>query len=313
MTSGVKVLHPGILSLIQDSGRFGMAKLGLSTGGPADKLAFDWLNRLLGNKENSTAIEVSLGGLKLQAQKPLSVCVTGAEADLMINGGLVQRWQTHRLATGDVLELGYARAGVRCYVGVKGGFKIPPQFSSCATVLREKIGGLNGERLNRGDVLPAEQSSDLRRFRLLQQDIPSYPSEVRLRVIPGYQQQAISRIQQRRFFSGEYRVSPQWDRMGYRLQGPKIETKVSKMLSEGIALGAIQLPPDGQPIVLLQDRQTIGGYPKLGSVLSLDLYRLAQVGQGAKVYFEPISMDCAHNELHFAKRRFSKTKLIVSN
>ena len=306
-----RVLHPGMLSLLQDSGRFGQAKLGLTSGGPTDKLAFDWLNRLLNNTNNATCIEVSFGGLIVQAQTDTVICLTGAKMDLKINGQKQAMWTTHRVYQGQTIELGFAEQGVKAYLGVAGGFIVSPQFSSTSTVIREKIGGLNGGSLQKGDVLDCTSGGHFQYQRhLLEQDTPQYSQEIRLRVIPGYQQRLFSRLQQRRFFSGRYQVSKQWDRMGYRLEGPAVECKQRSMLSEGIALGAVQIPPDGQPIVLMHDRQTIGGYPKIGSVLSLDLSRLSQCSQGASIYFEPISMDAAHNELHLAQHKFDKTKLI---
>lgn len=311
---GFKVEHPGMLTLLQDLGRFGQAKLGLTNGGPGDKLAFNWANRLLENDVNASMLEASFGGLKLTSQINTVICVTGANVPLSINGENKPLWSTHNIAKGDKIELGFASQGIRAYLAVKGGFCVEKQFGSVATVLRENIGGLTGEALKPGDHLPANnaQHSD-KQHHLLQQDQPNYDQEIRLRVIPGYQQQQFSRLQQRRFFAGHYQVSKQWDRMGYRLEGPAIKCTQTAMLSEGITLGAIQIPPDGQPIVLMHDRQTIGGYPKIGSVLSLDLSRLAQCGQGANIYFEPITMETAHNELHLAKFRYDKTKVVIKS
>ena len=305
-----KVVHPGLMSVFQDTGRFGMSKLGLTTGGPSDREAYDWLNRLLDNNKDSAVIELSFGGLQLEVLKHTEICVTGALNALTINDVDKALWCTHMVVPGDVIKLGFATSGIKNYFGIKGGFRVPKQFGSVSTVLRESLGGFNGSALEKGDELEGDEFFPKVQQRLLQQDIPVYNQEVRLRVIPGYQQHTFSRMEQRRFFSGEYQVSKQWDRMGYRLEGPAIECQQRSMLSEGIALGAVQIPPDGQPIILMQDRQTIGGYPKIGSVLSLDVYKLAQCGQGTKVYFEPISMDYAHNELHLAHRRFVKTKFL---
>jgi len=309
----MKVVHPGMMSVLQDSGRFGMAKLGLTTGGPSDKTAYDWLNRLLDDDTDNVVIEISFGGLQLQVLKHTEICVTGAETELLINEQIKPMWCTHKVAPGDMIRFGFSSCGIKSYLGVKGGFHVSEQFGSVSTVLRENIGGFDGKPLSKGQELNGDEFFPQLRKRLIQQDIPIYSQEVRLRVIPGFQQKMFSRLEQRRFFSGRYQVSKQWDRMGYRLQGPAIKCQTQSLLSEGITLGAIQIPPDGQPIILMQDRQTIGGYPKIGSVLSLDIDKLAQCGQGAKVYFEPISMDCAHNELHLAKSRFEKTRVLSEN
>jgi len=141
-----------------------------------------------------------------------------------------------------------------------------------------------------------------KRYYLPERDQPRYQHTLTVRVIPGYQQRQFSRTEQRRFFGSTYRVSERCDRMGYRLDGPAIKCEIEGMLSEGICYGAIQLPPDGQPIVLLNDRQTIGGYPKIGAALSLDAARLTQLTPGSSVHFAPISLHTAHRALHLAQR-----------
>lgn len=310
-SNAFEVIKPGMLSLLQDNGRFGQSHLGLTNGGPMDKVAYAWLNRLLNNANNATCIEVSIGGLVLKSNIRTVICITGAPMPFTINGDAKGLWRSYEVSPGDVIELGFSQQGVRTYVGIAGGFQVTPSFSSTATVVREKVGGLNGGALQAGDLLAAFSQSKKHHSQFLEAEHqPSYQLNCHLKVIPGYQQQQFSRLQQRRFFSGNYSVSKQWDRMGYRLSGPAISCDVNNMLSEGITLGAIQIPPDGQPIVLMQDRQTIGGYPKIGSVFSLDLYKLAQCGQGAEIEFEPITIDCAHNLLMLAKRKFEQTPIV---
>ena len=302
--SGFKVVQPGILSLIQDAGRFGQHHLGLTTGGPLDPFAFKWANRLCRNPLGATALEVSIGGLILEAQITTQICLTGASMPLKINGELRDSWRSQPILPGDKIELGYATAGCRAYLAVTGGFDIPLSFGSSATVSREAIGGLNGGKLKPGDLLPAANASHRGAVSagntstglvLAERYRPEYSKHAQLRVILGYQQHAFSRYQQRLFFGSDYRVSERCDRMGFRLEGPEIKPSISGILSEGICLGAIQVPADGQPIVLMNDRQTIGGYPKIGSVVSLDTAVLAQLLPGSSVSFKPISLEDAHN------------------
>jgi allophanate hydrolase subunit 2 len=163
---------------------------------------------------------------------------------------------------------------------------------------------MTGGKLEPGDLLKCDSVSAAPCLRLAEADRPRYATHVQLRVVPGYQDHSFTRLQQRRFFSGIYTVTDRADRMGYRLQGPVIECALEGILSEGICHGAIQIPADGQPIVLLNDRQTIGGYPKIGSALSLDTAKLAQLMPGSTVGFEPISPYAAHNALHLAASRF---------
>ena len=296
----LKVIQPGILSLLQDSGRRGQHRIGLTNGGPLDGEAFLYNNRLLQNAGDSTLVEISFGGLQLEAGTDTFICVTGAAMPLKINHREQPLWEVLQVRAGDHISLEFAQAGCRAYLGVAGGFQVEPSFGSTATVMREKIGGLSGDRLHAGDLLPCEAVSSRRRLYLPPFRQPRYHDTVTVRVVPGYQQHSFSRLQQRRFFSHAYTVSDRCDRMGYRLEGPAIECDIDGILSEGICFGAIQIPADGQPIVLLNDRQTIGGYPKIGSALSLDAARLAQLPPGGTVHFAPISPHGAHNALHLA-------------
>ena len=298
------MVQPGVLSLLQDSGRRGQHRLGLSNGGPLDGEAFHICNRLLRNPPGSTAIEITVGGLELKAGTGTFICLTGAPMPLRINGAERAGWEVHRVAAGDTIQVGFARNGCRGYLGVADGFTIAPSFGSTATVVREHIGGLCGESLRAGDRLPCKAVSRRAPCYLAEADRPRYQNTLTIRVIPGYQQRHFSRGEQRRFFGSPYRVSERCDRMGYRLHGPAIRCDIDGILSEGICSGAIQIPPDGQPIVLLNDRQTIGGYPKIGAALSLDAARLAQLTAGGTVYFAPITPEAAHRALRLA-RRFS--------
>lgn len=305
----LRVLEPGMLSLLQDRGRFGQHGVGLTTGGPLDAEAFLLNQRLLGNPENATAIEISFGGLVLEAECDTSLCVTGASLPLDINGRELPLWEVHPVRAGDRIRLGHSERGCRSYLGVAGGFAIPPMFGSSATVVREGIGGLRGEKLAAGDRLPCASRPAHPGRRLPRAWWPDYADEVTLRVIPGYQVADFPTLQQRRFFSLRWTVGQRSDRMGYRLEGPAITCERQGILSEGICLGAIQVPADGQPIVLLNDRQTIGGYPKIGAALSLDTARLAQLRPGGGVRFRAISPEEAHNALHLARARLHNAPL----
>jgi len=296
----IKVIQPGVLSLLQDRGRFGQHRIGLTNGGPLDPQAFHYCNRLLANDPDSTAVEISFGGARFHAAVDTFICVTGASMPLTINGAEKPLWTVHPVRAGDEIAVDFAENGCRSYLGVAGGFQIEPSFGSTATVVREHIGGLDGDRLQPGDLLPCPRVTGRKCLYLPADRQPRYQETVTVRVIPGYQQARFSRLQQRRFFSHAYTVSDRSDRMGYRLEGPAIACEIDGILSEGICFGAIQIPADGQPIVLLNDRQTIGGYPKIGSALSLDAARLSQLRPGGTVHFAPVSPHGAHNALHLA-------------
>ena len=311
--AGFLVKQPGPRTLILDLGRYGYHHLGMTTGGPADPIAFRWANRLCKNDQNATALE-AVGGLVLESAVTTQLAVCGANTPLTINGRVRALWRSHRIKPGDVVELGFATEGVCTYLAISGGFEITQVFGSTATVVREGIGGLNGNKLEAGDSLPCgsyESNEDTQCLKLPKGYRPVYGRHAMLRVVPGYQQHDFSRYQQRRFFSNKYKISSRSDRMGCCLEGPEIRPNTDGILSEGICFGAIQVPPDGQPIILMNDRQTIGGYPKLGSVLSLDLGQLAQLKPGDTVYFDPITVDDAHNILHLADSYFKKIEPLV--
>ncbi|MCC5851831.1 MAG: biotin-dependent carboxyltransferase [Alkalimonas sp.] len=307
--SGFRIEQPGLLCTLQDQGRFGQSRLGLTTAGPADGHAFRWANALLGNAPGSCALEITLGGLQLSAEQDSVIAVCGAAVPLCINGKPKALWQGHAVRAGDRIELGMATSGVRAYLAVAGGFSVPQQFGSSATVLREGIGGLDGGKLQAGQLLPltkpaAKAMTSQPLFALPERFWPDYQIPLTLRLIEGYQCEDFSVAERQRFYQQQYRISPKSDRMGCRLQGPPLHCQRSRMLSEGICYGAVQVPPDGQPIVLLSDRQTLGGYPKLGSVLSLDCWQLAQRPAGFELQFAAISIELAHNALHLQEQRF---------
>lgn len=319
ITTGFTVVQPGILSLLQDSGRFGKHNIGLTNGGPLDKLSFDWANRLLDNDPNACVIEASIGGLVLESQIETQIAITGGDADLTINQKPVASWQTHSIYVGDKISFGFAQNATRHYLAVKGGFQVEPMFGSCATVVREKLGGLNGSALKAGDALPCivVSGENVKQSKVSVPDRPNYSEDITLRVILGYQQATFSNLDKARFFNNNFVISDKCDRMGFRLTGPEIKSELHSkqggMLSEGICYGAIQVPADGQPIILLNDRQTIGGYPKIGSVFSLDIPKLTQRLPGTKIHFEAITINEAQRQLHLADYRYQNAQVPVIN
>lgn len=288
---GLKVIRPGMLTLVQDLGRFGYQHLGLTPGGAADEQAFLWANKLLGNSPNEAALEITLGGLELMVQVSTCIALTGADLQARCNGEALPNWQTHNVRPGDHLQFGFPRSGVRAYLAVAGGFAIAPTFGSVATVVREQMGGLNGNgrALQVGDCLPCSAIKPRTQRRMPPRYIPDYTAPLTVRVMEGHQRSLFEATNLRRFYASEYRVSNHSDRMGFRLEGPALQPADEGIVSEGINFGAIQVPPNGQPIILLKDRQTIGGYPKLGSIHPLDAFALAQRQAGQPVRFTPIS------------------------
>ncbi|MBW0147101.1 5-oxoprolinase subunit C family protein [Marinobacter arenosus] len=301
----LEILHPGILTLIQDLGRYGYQHMGVTTGGPMDEHAFLWANRLLGNPLDAAQLEITFGGLSLQAHSDTWIALTGADLGAHINKRPVRPWRTYSIARGDRIDFSAPLTGLRAYLAVSGGIQTPSKLGSRATVSREGLGALDGAgaKLAKGDRIPIGKPTPITDTSVPYSDIPDYDKPLRLGVVPGYQYQHFSQSARARFFSGEYEVSQNIDRMGYRLTGEAIRCDLDGIVSEGIAYGAIQIPADGQPIVLMKDRQTIGGYPKIGSLSALGAGQLAQRGPGALVSFYPIDVaDAEARRLIFNQR-----------
>lgn len=291
----LEVIQPGALSLLQDLGRRGFGHLGVSQGGPVDLYAHCWANRLVGNPSTAATLEITLGQANFRAADDLALALAGADMSATIDGKKFPAWQAVLLRKGQTLKLEFASSGLRAYLAVSGGFRAPPVFGSVATVVRNRLGGLardgaafgNGTPLRAGDLLEAATApsattafhSTPTRF------IPDYRQAIDLGLIESSQADSFGDDEKAKLYGSEYAIGNQSDRMGCRLVGPPVKSQLNGIISEGIALGAVQIPADGQPIVLLNDRQTLGGYPKIGGVARLDLPRLAQAKPGDKVRF----------------------------
>ena len=284
-----EVVEPGMLTQVQDLGRYGYQHIGVTTGGPMDEHAFLWANRLLNNPLSAPQLEITFGRLSLVAEADTTIALTGADLGARLNDQPIQPWQTHAISKGDRLNFSMPVTGLRAYLAVSGGLNVPTQLNSAATVTREQLGGIDGtgRKLAKGDRLPFHPSVPVAKASVPYSEIPDYRKPLRVGVIPGYQYRHFSRSARARFFTAEYEVSQNIDRMGYRLTGEAIHGDLDGIISEGIAYGAIQIPTDGQPIVLMKDRQTIGGYPKIGSLSALGAGQLAQRAPGASVSFYP--------------------------
>ena len=303
--SQIEVLKTGPLMLIQDGGRTGNQHLGITVGGVADRHAAAWAHRLLGNQPECALLEICLGGAALRFTANTWFSITGADLNWKLDGRPLANWQSHQAHAGALLQAGMAGKGLRGYLAICGGIDLPPVCGSLATTLAEGMGGIGGRPLQSGDSLPCGQHVPGSRFR---RQVPvqfrrSYATAITLRVVPSNQFSLFSQAQRTQFFDQRFRVSPASDRMGVRLDGNPLAKPPGKLISEPVCPGAIQVPANGLPIVLMQDCQTIGGYPKLGHVYRVDLDLLAQARPGVAVTFEPGSRSEAQNVL-LQQRRF---------
>jgi biotin-dependent carboxylase-like uncharacterized protein len=284
----LKVLSSGIFTTLQDRGRYGYSDEGRSSSGVMDEYAYFWSQKLL-NNQNANALEVMVG-LKLKALASTMISVTGADLTFSINGVVQAIWQTHLIEKDDVLFFEKRVSGQRAYLAVKGGFLCPKIYGSVSTTLKENI----GSRVQRGDTLKflaLNSGSKSIRFRTASKAIPDYTKPLTLRLLLSYQEACFSQEEKEKFFSSDYGITLQSDRMGFKLEGQAIRARIGGIISEGIAFGSVQIPKDGQPIVLLKERQTIGGYPKIGTVLPIDCFKLAQASIGSMVRFETIEIE----------------------
>lgn len=307
--NGLIVKKPGFLSLLQDAGRTRVMHLGLASGGAMDRHAWAWGNHLLGNAFGSPALEITFGGSEFTCTVHTQVAVTGAAVSCTVNGEPRPLWATLSLEPGDEIALSAPQSGLRAYLAVRGGFNVEPGLGdSCATFTREGTGGLhhNGKPLQTDDVLPcAADPEGVPSRKVPDAWIPDYAGEITLNVILGAQVDRFPSRSLEAFFNEPYELSPQSDRMGARLSGPALDINGERLISEGISLGAIQVPADGQPIILLNDRQTIGGYPKLGAVTPRSLDALAQQLPGSPLRFRPIALHEAQRQEQAFLRFFS--------
>lgn len=283
--SGFKVLSSGIFTTVQDLGRNGYTHLGITPSGAMDEYAYRWTQKLLGD-DDGNALEVLLSGLKLQATASTTIAICGADLDFCINGTSQSIWQTHQVQAGDILSFEKKRSGMRAYLAVKGGFDVPKYQESYSTTLNEH----KGKKLKTGDILHFTPTQSTLKRRVPQKFIPTYPDHLTLRIVLSYQHNYFTEAQKEKFFSTTYALTPEISRMGYKLQGEPMIPSKGGIISEGITFGAVQIPPDGQPIILLKERQTIGGYPKIGSILPSDCFMLAQMAIGSRVSFEVVGV-----------------------
>ncbi|WP_263080983.1 biotin-dependent carboxyltransferase family protein [Endozoicomonas sp. Mp262] len=305
----LRIIEPGPLSLIQDLGRYGYQHIGVSPGGPMDEQAFLWANKLLANQSNDAQIEINLGMFRCEFLAQTTIAITGADMAAELNGVVIKPWQSYSVKPGDTLSFKGSQNGLRVYLAVRGGFEVPEILGSCSTVARDQLGGLHedGSKLRAGDCLNYTASDPMLTRQVPEVFIPDYSQDITLEVIPGYQYEWFDKHERYRFFNAAYTLSQQIDRMGYRLSGEAIGCREQGLISEGIALGAIQIPADGQPIILMRDRQTIGGYPKIGCVKIKDLSPLAQCIPGATIRFVEKDLYKAEAEYRQIKLFFSRT------
>lgn len=289
----------GMQTTVQDLGRPGFQKYGVVAAGAMDPYALRIANILVGNEENTAALEITLMGPEILFERDALISICGGDLSPQLDGTAAGLWKPIAVKKGQVLTFGTPRRGSRAYLAVAGGINVPEIMGSRSTYLRAALGGFGGRALKSGDRLAIGDSPN---FSLAGHSwfmpSPYYSSKPEIRVIPGRQFDSFSEASRERFFTELFSVSSQSDRMGYRLEGPKLAlSKQQEMLSEAVVFGSIQVPSDGNPIILMADRQTAGGYPKIAEVITVDLPLISQLKPGDRLRFTEVSVEEAQGLL----------------
>lgn len=298
MTKHINVLKPGVQSQLQDLGRFGFQDLGVPVCGAMDEWSHRLANLLAGNARDESTLEIVLMGPSLVFEATTQIAITGADLSPRLNGEPVAMHQRIEVTAGSQLDFGRRVSGLRAYLAVRGGFAVEPVMGSRSTYVRGGFGGFQGRALRKGDVLCVTDAPAVPPAPLL--DIASHlPSNdimavTLIRVIAGEHWASFSSETQDLFDQATYKIKPQSDRMGYRLDGPALQRRDAvELISEAMSFGTIQVPADGQPIVLMAERQSAGGYPKIAHVISVDLPLVAQLAPQQLIRFELVSLQTA--------------------
>lgn len=299
-TPTLQIIQPGMLTTVQDKGRFGYQRFGMPVAGAMDAFALRAANLLLGNPDSAAGLEATVLGPQIRFLAETCIAITGADVAPLLDDKPIPMWQSVSVPQGASLTFRRPQDGMRAYLAVAGGIDVPIVMGSRSTYTKAAIGGLAGRPLKAGDTLSAFQAPpDASRARRMPPDaIPAYGGEQTLRVILGPQHSAFTRRGIDTFLNSTYTVSIYSDRMGYRLDGPAIEHKDgADVISDGTSMGAVQVPGDGKPIALLADRGTTGGYTKIATIISADLSKIAQAMPGSALKFSAVSIAEAHQAL----------------
>ena len=306
----------GMQTTVQDLGRTGFQKYGVIAAGAMDPYALRMANLLVGNEENSAALEVTMIGPKLHFAEPAIISICGGNLSPQLDGKAVKSWRSIVVAKGQTLTFGKPQSGSRCYIAVAGGIDVPKVMDSRSTYLRAKLGGYQGRALESGDQLALCEATATPKSAAETGSwfgpSPPYSSEPVIRITKGRQFELFSQKSRDHFLSETFSVNSQSDRMGYRLDGSRLALdKAQEMVSEAVVFGSIQVPTDGNPIILMADRQTAGGYPKIAEVITVDLPLISQLKPGDRLRFTEVSIEEAQRLLRLQEKSINCLKRAI--
>jgi biotin-dependent carboxylase-like uncharacterized protein len=292
-------LKPGMFTTIQDKGRYGYLRFGVPVSGAMDTFSMVVANALVGNDAGCACLETTLIGPELQALTEIQIAICGGNCAPLINGHHVSMWRTLNICEGDNLSFGSMESGCRAYVAVRGGIDSPLLLGSRSTYVRGGFGGIDGRQLKTGDIIKSLRVPALdAEYSLPEELTPRFPHDLLVQVIQGPQAGTFTDEGAETLLSGSYKVTSDADRMGYRLEGPPIEHKdKADIVSDALLPGAVQVPGNKQPIIIMKDAQTTGGYPKVAVVATFDLDVLGQAKPTDRVQFSKTTVKRAHENL----------------
>lgn len=295
---GFKILKSSVFTSIQDNGRFGYNYIGVTNSGASDEYAYNYSNKLLSNDYGTNSLEILWGGLKLKSYVNTYFVVTGANFHITLNKKIINNWESYKISYGDILEFHKKSSGQIAYFTVKDGFDLEKELGSVSSCIKDEIGGIDGNLfIKKDDFLITKDHEYFEKRILSKRYIPKYENNLILRVIESYQNDAFLSEEKNKFYNNTYTVTKDFNKMACKLSGEPIKCTISDIISEGISFGSIQIPKNGQAIILLKERQTIGGYPKFGCVCAIDCFKLSQMPVGSKVKFIKIDLKEAQNNL----------------
>lgn len=313
----IKIISPGLMTTVQDLGRYGYQQYGVSVSGAMDYVAARLANILSDNDENEGLLEITLTGPIIEFLNDALIAITGGGMEPLLNDIPISMNKSLVIKTGDILSFKAIEKGCRCYIAFAGGIDVPVVMGSKSTFLKAGIGGYEGRTLKAGDILNIGSPSVASTNYLGREanDFYDYGSgKVKLRVVLGPQDDAFTNEGIETMFSNEYTVTNNSDRMGYTLEGAVIKHKEgADIISDGIAMGAIQVPSKGNPIIMMADRQTTGGYTKIGNVITVDLPKIAQTKPGDKIVFEKVNLAEAHKLYKQLEEKIVTLKELLHN
>jgi len=303
----IQVQEPGLFTTVQDLGREGFGPLGVSASGAADAISLRMGNRLVGNAEGAAGLEMTLLGGTFLFPEGAVIALAGSDFGATLDGKPVELWTAFESRPGQALRLGPTRSGARCYLCVRGGIAVKLFLGSASTHILSGLGGHDGRALRKGDVLNIGAASVSSRERSLSaRALKELQARKVLRVTPGPQSDWFPESARRLFYESRYRVAEESNRMGIRLEGAIVPVPSGgEMISEGVSLGAIQVPEGGKPIILFVEQQTTGGYPKIANVISADFHSLGQLRPRDEIRFERIDWETARALLRKQEELFA--------